>query len=218
MNSKVLLPVAARLSRVARWAALGAFVALGGCASQVDPESTAPAGSLTPCSQIERSSAAPRIRLITDLEYVNLVRDSLQIALAGPEAAITSASQAPELGRLPNAGVAFTENLALDYQTAAQNVARQAVDPAKMQSLLGNVISTPATDAQLNAFLATKVAELWNRSVTPAEAKFLKNIYNGSAALADGGAAHAFDMLLQAVLQAPSFLYRTEAPAALGCQ
>jgi hypothetical protein len=57
---------------------------------------------------------------------------------------------------------------------------------------------------------------LWGRAVTRAEATFLRNIYNGSAALADGGPAHAFDMLLQAVLQAPSFVYRSETPA--GCQ
>ena len=78
MNSKVLSPVS-RLSQAARWATLGAFVFLGACASQVDPESTGPASSLTPCSQIERSSATAHIRLITDLEYVNLVRDALGV-------------------------------------------------------------------------------------------------------------------------------------------
>jgi hypothetical protein len=147
---------------------------------------------------------------------VNLVRDTLQITLVGNEAAITSAGAAPAAGTLPSGAWAFTENLALDYQAAAQNVAKQAVDPVTMHALIGNVGSTPATDAQLTAFLDTKVATLWNRPVSGAEAKFLKNIYNGSAALADGGAAHAFDMLLQAVLQAPSFVYRTETSA--GCQ
>ncbi len=207
MKSKVLHPVAATLS-------LGAFLLLGACASQVDSESTAPAGAVTPCTQVQRPSSGARIRLITDLEYVSIVRDVLGITLVGPEAEITSASQPAELGHLPTSGWAFTENLALDYQTAAQNVAKQAAAPAKIQTLLGG--ATPATEAQLDAFLDTKVSRLWGRAVTTAEAAFLKNIYNGSAALADGGAAHALDMLLQAVLQAPSFVYRTETPA--GCQ
>jgi hypothetical protein len=203
MNSKFVVPVA--------------FLALAACASQVDPASTEPAASLAPCSQVQRSSEPTHIRLITDLEYVNLVRDALQITLVGTEAEISN-GETPAAPTLPTGSWAFTENLALHYQTAAQNVARQAVDASRMQALMGSVGGAPATDAQLNAFLDTKVAKLWNRPVAPVEARFLKNIYNGSAALADGGAAHAFDMLLQAVLQAPSFVYRTETSAGGRCQ
>jgi hypothetical protein len=211
MNSKVLLTLGA--------------VLLGACASQVDPEPTdrgsespaqgtailggANGAAVSGIASRVASSASSRIRLITDAEYVSAVRDVLGIALVGPEAEIASA--------ISTSDFTFTENLAQSYQAAAQNVARQAVDPVKMQSLLGNG-QTPATAAELDAFLATKVARLWGRRVAPAEAVFLKNIYTGSAALADGGAAHAFDMLLQAVLQAPSFLYRVETTAGLGGQ
>jgi hypothetical protein len=211
MHSKILLTIGA--------------VLLAACASQVDPEpnerapgnpaqGTAVLGGATNgvaagiASRVA-SSASSRIRLITDAEYVGVVRDVLQITLAGPAVVIASSTSASDF--------TFTENLAMNYQTAAQNVARQAVDPVTMQALMGNG-GAPATDAQLNAFLDTKVALLWGRRVAPAEATFLKNIYNGSAALADGGAAHAFDMLLQAVLQAPSFVYRVETTARIGGQ
>jgi hypothetical protein len=197
MNSKILLSV----------------VLLSACASQVEPAPGEPAaGNVAPCQQVQRSSAA-RIRLISDREYVAIVRDVLHVTLTGTEAEISSPSETAVLGQLP-ADWAFTENLALDYQTAAQNVAKQAIDPPKMQALLGTV--GQASDAQLGAFFDSKVVELWGRAVTRAEATFLRNIYNGSAALADGGPAHAFGMLLQAVLQAPSFVYRNETPA--GCQ
>src|SRR5262245_62098321 len=108
---------------------LGAAIALGACASQ-DPMSTepGPAASLAPCDQVQRSASPSRIRRITALEYVSLVRDVLQITLVGTEAEITSPGQTPGFGNLPSGGWAFTENLALNYQNAAQNVAKQAVD------------------------------------------------------------------------------------------
>src|SRR6185503_1086165 len=82
--------------------------------------------------------------------------------------------------------------------------------PAKMQTLMGNAAATPATDAQLTTFINNKVARLWRRPVTSSEATLLKTLYNSGTSVADGGPAHAFDMMLQAVLQSGSFLYRTE--------
>jgi len=68
------------------------------------------------------------------------------------------------------------------------------------------------TDAQLNTFISTKVSRLWRRPVsgTSPEGMALKTLYNSGTAAEDGGPANAFSVLLQAVLQAPSFLFRTE--------
>jgi hypothetical protein len=60
-------------------------------------------------------------------------------------------------------------------------------------------------------FITTKVPRLWRRPLTNAEVTSLTNIYTSATANpADGGAPHGFDLLLQTVLQAPSFLFRSE--------
>jgi hypothetical protein len=163
------------------------------------------------CDDQQHAFAPSRVWQLTDLEYVNIVRDVLQIQLTGMDAEITApASKSGEYNNLSQGGGTFTDNLALNYQTAALNVTKQAIVPAKMQTLMGNAATTPATDAQLTTFINNKVARLWRRPVTSSETSLLKNLYNSGTAAADGGPAHAFDMLLQAVLQSGSFLYRTE--------
>jgi hypothetical protein len=170
-----------------------------------------PTGKWQPpkCDEKQHAFAPARIWQITDLEYVNIVHDVLGIQLTGTDAEITApASKSGEYNNMSSGGGAFTDNLASNYQTAALNVTKAAIP--KMQTLMGNAATTPATDAQLTTFINNKVARLWRRPVASSEATLLKNLYNSGTAAADGGPAHAFDMLLQAVLEAGSFLYRTE--------
>jgi hypothetical protein len=177
------------------------IVLIGGCAWQADQDPAQ--GGSGAVIDTPQTSATGRLRRITDVEYASIVRDVLQVTLAGADAVITSTGAYPSAA---NAEANFTELLASSYQAAAQNVAKQAIDPAKMQMLLGNVASTPATDEQLTAFLDTKVASLWHRPVAANEASVLKSIYRSGA----DGPSRGFDLLLQAVLQAPSFLFRAE--------
>jgi len=183
MKSKVLSGVAV------------AALALAGCATAVGPDPAPTAGDRAGNIQ---ATCAGRIRRITDAEYVASVRSVLQVPLADG-VVITSRGTEP-----------FTEAVAVEYQTAAQMVSRQAVAPVAMSSLLGTDAARPATNAQVAAFIDTKVSALWQRSVTPGEAAILQSIYRGSSTLGDDGPSRAFDLVLQAVLQSPSFLFRAD--------
>src|SRR5207249_676872 len=91
-----------------------------------------------------------------------------------------------------------------NYNAAAEKVGARAIVPAKMVELLGS--ATP-NDAQLQSFISGKVSRLWRRPVTAQESSTLKNLYN--LGLADGP-ARGFELMIDAALQWPSFLYRTE--------
>src|SRR5579859_1671362 len=185
MTSKVLHRIASSLSPAQRWSAVGAVaIALSACTGQIgsdpsvhgdDTATTTGGGSTTtgggvvnglweppPCDPAQVAFTSGRIWLITDQEYVNSVRDVLGITLTGADANISSTGDSTgEFANLSEGGAVFTDNVAANYQTAAINVAKQAVVAATMQSLLGATTATPATDAQLDAFITTKVARLW---------------------------------------------------------
>jgi Protein of unknown function (DUF1592)/Protein of unknown function (DUF1588)/Protein of unknown function (DUF1595) len=237
MKSTVELRFNSDLPRVrwlpawSRWIALGAAVAaLGACTAEigVDPTESGAGGSGPgtgsgtggtigadgkwqpgPCDSAVNSFATARIWQITDKQYVNAVRDVLGITLTGDEAAISGGiSNSGEYGNYAEGGGIFTDNTAQNYQTGSLSVARQAI--TKMTTLIGGTTTTPATTQQLDTFINAKVARLWRRPVSAAEATKLKDLYNSGTNSQDGGPPNAFSLVLQAVLQAPSFLFRTE--------
>ena len=158
------------------------------------------------CNKNEPAFAPARIWQITDQEYVNVVRDVLGITLTGADAEISSAANSTgAFTNLSEGGSLFNDMIAQNYQSAAQRVATQAA--TKMPTLLGS--ATP-TNAQVQTFITSKVARLWRRPPSSAEVTALTNVYQNGVAAADGGPANALGLLLQAVLQAPSFLFRTE--------
>jgi len=165
-------------------------------------------GKWTPeaCNKNEPAFAPARIWQITDKEYVNVVRDVLGITLTGADAEISSAANSTgAFTNLSEGGSLINDMIAQNYQSAAQRVATQAA--TKMPALLGS--ATPTT-AQVQTFITSKVARLWRRPPSSAEVTALTNVYQNGVAAADGGPANALGLLLQAVLQAPSFLFRTE--------
>jgi len=164
------------------------------------------------CNMAKASFASGRIWQISDEQYWNAVRDILGVVPpTGTEAEISGAiNTTGEFTNLSDAAPGFTDMLAQNYQSAAQKVATQVTAAVKMTALLGAPATAPATAAQFDTFLNGKVARLWRRPLSPGEMTALKNIYNGGTNAADGGPANAFGLLIQAVLQAPSFLFRTE--------
>jgi hypothetical protein len=141
-----------------------------------------------------------------DQEYVNIVRDVLGVTLTGTDAEIsTAANGTGQFTNLSEGGALFNDNMAQNYQGAAQKVSDLAIVPAKMQALLGS--STAPTAAQVQTFITTKIARLWRRPLTPAEVTKFTNLYNAGV---PDGVTTAFSLVIQAALQAPSFLFRTE--------
>ena len=161
-----------------------------------------------PCAASEKAFAPARVWQLTDQEYVNVVGAVLGITLTGTDADITTAASNSGVFSNMSEGKAITFATAKSYQSAAEKVAALAAAGTKMQSLLGlaSATATPTT-AQVQTFVNTKVSRLWRRPASNDEVTALVNVY--MAGLPDG-VPRAFQLLVQAALQMPSFLYRTE--------
>ena len=163
------------------------------------------------CKPENHAFASGRIWQITDEQYVNSVRDVLGITLTGGDAEISGVNTTGEYTNLSETSATFTDMLAQNYQVAAQKVATQAITAAGMNRILGTTGTTAPTAAQVTSFINNKVGRLWRRQITTGEVTALTKIYNDATAnTADGGAPHGMDLLVQTVLQAPSFLFRSE--------
>jgi hypothetical protein len=164
-----------------------------------------------PCQPNAHAFASGRIWQITDEQYVNAVRDVLGITLTGTDTQISGVNTTGEYTNLSDTSGNFTDMLALNYQVAAQKVSTQAITAAGMNRLLGTTGTAAPTNAQVQAFINGKVARLWRRPVTAGELTALTKIYTDATAnTADGGPPHGMDLLVQTVLQTPSFLFRSE--------
>jgi hypothetical protein len=153
------------------------------------------------CDPAQKSFAPARLWQLSDRQFVNVVRDVFGIALSEEDGKIVSAGAAD---RYTN----YSEELAIDtqvapnYQTAAVKVADLA-EP-RLALLVGSAAPTPA---QISTFITTKIARAWRRPLAPEEADALLKIYQD--ALPDGP-TRGFHLIIEAALQSPSFLYRTE--------
>jgi hypothetical protein len=163
-----------------------------------------PVDPTAPCDPKQHAFAPARLWQLTDRQYVNIVRDVFGITLSEEDGRIVSAGTADRYTNYSEESAIDTQ-VAPNYQTAAARVAD--LSEARMALLAGS--ANPNT-AQIQAFIGTKIARAWRRPVTPAEMAALTKLYTD--ALPDG-AARAFHLVIEAALQAGSFLYRTEVGA-----
>jgi hypothetical protein len=161
-----------------------------------------------PCDTHEQAFAPARVWQLTDQEYVNVVTAVLGVTLTGTDAEITTAASNSGVYTNMSEGSSITLPSAKNYQLAANKVAQLATTGNNLQTLLGlaSATTTPTT-VQVQSFITTKVARLWRRPVSSDEVSALMDIY--TKGLPDG-IPRAFQLLVQAALQVPSFLYRTE--------
>jgi hypothetical protein len=151
-----------------------------------------------PC---ETTSFTPaRVWRLSDEQYANAVNDLLGIR--PPDISTT--------GRDKSQFVDFAERfhvdaaLAADIRTSVEAVSRQAV--ADLPKLTGCPASQSA-DACADAFIDRFAARAFRRPLQGTEKQELKAAYTAGAV---DGPAEGIRQVLAAVLQAPSFLYRTE--------
>jgi hypothetical protein len=151
-----------------------------------------------PC---ETTSFTPaRVWRLSDEQYANAVNDLLGIR--PPDISTT--------GRDRSQFVDFAERfhvdaaLAADIRTSVEAVARMAV--ADLPKLTGCPASQ-AADACADAFIDRFAARAFRRPLQAIEKQELKAAYTAGAV---DGPAEGMRQVLTAVLQAPSFLYRTE--------
>ena len=154
-----------------------------------------------PCDPGQKAFGPARIWQLTDRQYVNVVRDVFGITLSGEDANIGSARTADRYSNYSEEAVIDTQ-AAPNYQEVALKVADLA--EARLSTLVGSTTPTPA---QVQAFINTKLARAWRRPVTPPESAALMNLFVSAQ---PDGAGRGFHLVMEAALQAPSFLYRTE--------
>jgi len=141
-----------------------------------------------------------RVWRLSDEQYVNAVNDLLGIR--PPDISTT--------GRDKSQFVDFAERfhidaaLAADLRTSVEAVARQAV--ADLPRLTG-CSASQAADACADSFIDRFAARAFRRPLQATEKQELKAAYTAGAV---DGAAEGLRQVLMAVLQAPSFMYRTE--------
>ncbi|HXI59973.1 MAG TPA: DUF1592 domain-containing protein [Polyangia bacterium] len=151
------------------------------------------------------SLAPTRIWRLTDQQYVNVVaqvfgvRMPAEVTQADTQPAdFTSTSEAPEL-----TVQATTANA---YATAAHTAAVGAVT-ANLNVFLPCGTTSPS-DTCVEKFIRNRVARAFGRPVTDAEVQDLLGIYH-TGVMTENPAA-GVRLIIEATLQAPSFLYRTE--------
>ncbi len=141
--------------------------------------------------------APARVWMLTDEQYVNVVNDVLGVALTGNDAQITAAASTS--GNYTNESEAFKVDAA-----AAQGYQRAALKIASLAKPCGASV-TPACVEQ---FVREKTARAWRRPLAENEVAELLKIYNDYATV--DGADSALSLVVQTVLESPSFIYRRE--------
>jgi hypothetical protein len=141
------------------------------------------------------SFASARVSLISDEQYVNVVRDVFGVAFEGDVTSPKSTSGEYGFNAQEIATVGSTTAQA--YLRAADQIATK-IQPCGTAAV---------TAACMETFLRSKLPLAWRRPVTDAEITGLMSVFNGG--LPDG-AARAVALTMEAALGAPAFLYRTE--------
>jgi Protein of unknown function (DUF1592)/Protein of unknown function (DUF1588)/Protein of unknown function (DUF1595)/Protein of unknown function (DUF1587) len=141
------------------------------------------------------SFASARVSLISDEQYVNVVRDVFGIAFEGDVTAPKSTSG--EYGFNAQEVATVGSTTAQAYLRAADQIA------AKIQPCGAAAV----TAACMEPYLRNKLPLAWRRPVTDAEIGGLMTVFN--AGWTDG-AARAVQLTMEAALGSPAFLYRTE--------
>jgi hypothetical protein len=155
----------------------------------------------TPC--VPTASFAPaRFSLISDDQYRNVVRDAFGVTLPTSMTITTTASSSGSYSYNENAQVETTTLQA--YLRAADQVAAMltststTVAPCKMGAV---------DDACLQQYLGKTLPIAWRRPPTDAEIAGLLSIFDGAAM---DGQARQMQLVLEAALLHPAFLYRSE--------
>ena len=220
-----ILLVAARRSRVAGRLGVAALVCVAACSGQVsDPNGTNPPSGVTnpsattgaggamvpvqmptgPCSP-SASLGPSRIWSLTDAEYVSSVVSLFGVRL--PNEVTVPDTQPADYTNLSE--VTTVDSRATEaYQTAAEKAAFAAVT-----ANLNVFMPCGTSDACVTTFIKSRIARAFRRPVTDTEVQDLVALYH--TGLADSPAT-GVRLVIEAALQSPSFIYRTELGPAAG--
>lgn len=155
-------------------------------------------GAASTACNPDTSLASARVWRITDEQYVNTVRQTFGVtppaAVSGVQVDTADFMNLSELGQV-------TDPIARSYENVARLVAQQAVTSHLKTFLPCNAESC------VEQFIRNRVSRAFGRPVTEEETQGLLGLYR--SAVQDGPGA-GVQLIIEAALQAPSFLYRTE--------
>ena len=145
------------------------------------------------------------LRRLSAREYNNVVRD----LLADTTQPANQFGQEVYTDGFDNGSdsltVQSTELLA--FQTAAESLAATAVANS-LSTLIGGCDTTQPAQVCVSAFLDNFATRAYRRPLTTTERQRLQTVYGAGAA--SGGLQGGIQLMLEAVLQSPAFLYREE--------
>src|SRR6188768_337358 len=142
--------------------------------------------------------AHARIWRLSDDQYVNAVRQLFGVT-AGPH--ITQVEAVAEFTNLSELSLVNSSTV-VAYQTAAKDIARQAV-----KSHYDTFMSCGSGDACVQQFVRNRIARAFGRRLDDTEVNgYVDLFHKGLAESPQTGVR----LMIEATLQSPSFLYRTE--------
>jgi hypothetical protein len=170
----------------------------GGTSSAGGSASTGGSVMTQSCTEVVALANA-RIWRVTDAQYVNAVRQIFGV-IAGPQ--VTEAdSGAADYTNLSELTI-VNDGIVGKYQTSAHDVARQAI-----KSHYVTFMACGNTDACAQQFIRNRIARAFGRRLDDSEVSgYLDLFHKGSVESPQDGVR----LMIEAALQSPSFLYRTE--------
>ena len=176
--------------------------------------SAPPPGPVVPAMcrdrQVVRPGRAP-LRRLTRFEYNNTVRDLLGDA-TGPASALPAEELGNGFGN-DAAGQSVSSLLAEQYATVAEGIAARATQtPAALARLApcAGMVNAAGEEGCARRIIEGFTPRAFRRPLAPGEVDPLLALYRSTRALEGATFASAIAAVLEAVLQAPDFLYRIE--------
>lgn len=179
-----------------------ALAAIAASCTTTDPPSTEDPATLAP--------AGRALRRLSEREYDNVVRDLLgdtsqPASHFGAEVYVNGFDNGSD-------GLTVQGTDLIDFQSAAETLAARAVQ-SNMSALIGSCNPASGEMPCVDAFLQGFVKRAYRRPPTATEASRLRNVFTAGAA-DGGGFTGGIELMVEAVLQSPAFLYRAELGAA----
>src|SRR3569623_1954691 len=158
-------------------------------------------------SSVPAAGLTRRGRRLSNHEYDNVVRDLLGDTTQPSRGFLISDSLAIGYD-IGSDWLAGQSDQVMDYQLAAESLAATAV-ASRLPALLNGCDPTASgDDACLESFLAYLPPRAFRRPLTDSELGRLRTVY--AAGARTGGLTSGVQLVLEAVLQSPQFLYREE--------
>ena len=177
--------------------AAGGSSSTGGSTSTVTP--TAGTSTTTQACTDNVALASARIWRLTDAQYVNAVRQVFGVT-SGPEVteADSGAADYTNLSEL----TAVNDGIVGRYQVAARDIARQAV-----KSHYATFMACGDTEVCAQQFVRNRIARAFSRRLDDSEVIGYIDLYRKGVLQSPQDGVR---LMIEAALQSPSFLYRTE--------